>query len=167
MPTLDARFYLNLAIAVVLAVGLWAIHHHGYNQGKAEVQAVFDSYLANERTLIEKAQNEKIAIEARQEKLAKDALTEYNGVVDQFNAAVDDTERVRVATSMLCRKEQPAVPVAEHPGSAVPEASANSERAIATADIRAGTFSLSEFYQAALRDTAQCKALIDLVKTTQ
>lgn len=43
MPlTLLLRFWKPLAGAAIVLLALWAVHHHGYNAGKATVQAAWD-----------------------------------------------------------------------------------------------------------------------------
>lgn len=40
------RFWKPIAGAAVVALVLWAIHHHGYNSGRERVQAAWDKDLA-------------------------------------------------------------------------------------------------------------------------
>lgn len=154
--------YLRLAAIASILLSIygvyWYIDNRGYNRGRAEIQAKFDIYKGeiNEQVAAAKTSAAKIA-KAQDDKYQR-ARADYSDSDRNLNSILD---RLR-SGEIVPRGE--ALPVAGRGSDTVPGEAENPTRTADPTEIEAGACEGTKFYAEALKDAAQCDALIEFVR---
>lgn len=157
------KIYANAILAVCLLAGLSYSHYYSWSHGKAAgeavVQAKFDSYRNNINDQVQIAKSNAALEKQKQEREYEKAKFDYNNVSRDLDVAL-----ARLRKSKTVPREG-SMPVAGIGSGTVPTETKDTSRVIDAPSFRAGTFrSVEDFYDAALKDTAQCKKLIEVVR---
>jgi hypothetical protein len=108
---------------VLEAVAGYTAHHKGYLSGKAEVQALFDKYRADQAELALRAQVDKQSKEAAMQAQNQKVTENYESLKDATRLAVGalDADRMRLQAALAAyRHSTPGDPGAGLPADASP-----------------------------------------------
>jgi hypothetical protein len=96
MPTLAELRLAGIGIlALLVGLGLWYLHHDGYEEGKTEVQAAWE---ANKLKQAE-AQKAALVVYAQKLQLSEEQHDQDQAVINQLH---DDAQRVRIHFMPAC-----------------------------------------------------------------
>ena len=137
--------------------GYQYIHHGGVVQGRAEVQAKFDSYKGNINDQVEKAKADAAKIKLEQDAKYSKAQSDY---------AADRAKLVTILNGLRKSQAVPrdgSLPVAGGSSGSMPAETADTGGTNVPLATFQGTCD-ADFYAAAMKDVLQCERLIEFVK---
>ena len=155
------KSYWQLAVGLLLIVALagaaYYLHHDGYVEGKANVQAVFDAYKSEQAVLVAANEKLKTETEARHVSDTISISTGYSTMLDDLN------DRLRVAEAVP-RGTTVQVASGVNPASGVREATTSTCQSNDTFTIGQRVIVANAFYNSALDTALQLRKLQEWVR---
>lgn len=148
----------GLVLIMLIAFGAYSIHHHGYVEGKSEVQAQFDQYKADVKKMQEEQAQKARDEESKQALINQQKDKDYAKVKSDRDRALAQLGRIGLCSVEVVPRGT-SVPVAEGGSNPV------SSKATSTSGLD-DTIALAKGFDfaSAVRDRDQCIALQEWVR---